>query len=111
MFEFRPTTDGQLFDLIYDRAAFVAITPARRTEYVCLLASMLRKDGILFLDTIDRPGTNYALTDGPPFSASPEQIKPYFVSSGLFVQLYYHDCTYRICVLAVLCVRASFPQH
>lgn len=51
------------FDLVYDRAALVAVEPARREAYVEQLARLLRPSGGLFLLTFE-----HDTGSGPPFS-------------------------------------------
>ena len=41
------------FDLIYDRAAFIAIEPRRRAQYARIILSALRPGGVLYVITLE----------------------------------------------------------
>jgi hypothetical protein len=87
-----PSASSPLFDVIYDRAAFVAISPLKRKEYSQKLAALLRPGGYLFLDTIERPLSTSPITEGPPFSAGLKQISALILDeSGLFNTLSYEN--------------------
>ncbi len=64
-----------LVDVIYDRAALVAIEPERREEYVATLARWLRPSGKLLLVSF-----SHDMGSGPPFSVpeTEELLSPYF---------------------------------
>jgi len=53
------------FDLLYDRAALVAITPGERTRYIERLAALSNPGADLFLISF-----NHDFEGGPPFSIS-----------------------------------------
>lgn len=61
------------FDAVYDRAAFVAIDPTRRSEYTKKLAELTRPAARLFLVNFvhDMPG-------GPPFSIPEPELRQLF---------------------------------
>jgi len=57
------------FDAIYDRAALVAIEPARRRTYIEQLRALAAPDSRLLLVTMD-----HDLEGGPPFSIGAEEL-------------------------------------
>lgn len=61
------------FDYVVEHTCFCAIPPERRAEYVKLVRSILRPNGelIAVFFTHNRSG-------GPPFGATPAQIRQYF---------------------------------
>ena len=61
-FAVAPKTFGHV-DVIYDRAALVAIAPDRRAEYVARLAQWLKPTGRLLLVSFE-----HDMGSGPPFS-------------------------------------------
>ncbi len=65
----------QKFELIYDRAALIAIQPADRRKYVRQLLSLLEPSGLIVLEKI-----YYPINDelGPPFSVSDEELHNLF---------------------------------
>jgi thiopurine S-methyltransferase len=67
-------------DLIYDRAALVALPKEMREEYVQVLRSRLKEDGRILLVTLDYDQTEMA---GPPFSVPEEEVRSLF--SGMTI--------------------------
>ncbi len=59
------------FDLVYDRAALIALPPSRRPAYVDHLRRLLRPDGRVAALTVEYDETEM---DGPPFSVSPAAV-------------------------------------
>lgn len=74
-FHFGPTVAGK-YDLIWDRAAMVAIDPSKREEYVQVLGSVLKPGGVLLLSGYIRPKND--VTTGPPFTLNKEQVTKLF---------------------------------
>lgn len=70
-FHFGPSVAGK-FDLIWDRAAMVAIDPKDRDEYAHVLGSVLKPGAVLLLSGFVRPKGD--LTSGPPFTLNRDQI-------------------------------------
>jgi thiopurine S-methyltransferase len=64
------------FDAIYDRAAFVAVAPERRGEYVAKLRELAQPGAALLLVNFvhDMPG-------GPPFSIPEPELRRWFGTS------------------------------
>jgi len=67
---------GGKFDMVWDRAAIIAINPKDRETYVNILGNMIKPGGCIITTTIDRaegnmdePGT------GPPFSINESDIR------------------------------------
>ena len=56
--------DGEAFDLIYDRASYVAIDPAMREAYAAVMTKVSKPGTVYFFEGIMRP--DVALTVGPP---------------------------------------------
>ena len=65
------TTKEGPFDLIFDHTCFVAMDPARRSDYLCICATRLKPSGlwlaVLFDDTNDHPG--------PPFQIAMDEAR------------------------------------
>ncbi len=62
-------------DLIYDRAALVALPKEMREEYVQVLRSRLKEGGRILLVTLDYDQNEMA---GPPFSVPEEEVRALF---------------------------------
>ncbi|MUK66282.1 thiopurine S-methyltransferase [Aliivibrio fischeri] len=62
-------------DLIYDRAALVALPKEMREEYVRVLRSRLKESGRILLVTLDYDQNEMA---GPPFSIPEEEVRALF---------------------------------
>jgi len=62
-------------DIIYDRAALIALPHDMREEYVEQLKSRLAKGGRILLVTLDYSQSEMA---GPPFSVPEEEVKRWF---------------------------------
>ena len=65
------------FNLLYDRAALVAIDPEKRTEYASKILSLLAPGGLLFLEFFD-VGT--FMTEKPPFPVQRHIVRSLFSS-------------------------------
>ena len=63
------------FDLIYDRAAFVAIEPKDRKKYASILSSTLKTQGLLYI-TLFEWGTNDQY--GPPYTSPLAEVEKLF---------------------------------
>ncbi len=64
------------FDLIYDRAAFVAIDKANRTKYIEKLNELSKPGGLLYISLFEWDCSNKKSNDyGPPFSSALEEIE------------------------------------
>lgn len=74
-FSLSPSVAGK-YDLIWDRAAMVAIDPSQREEYVNVLGSVLKPGGLLLLSGYVRPKSD--LTTGPPFTLNKDQVRRLF---------------------------------
>jgi thiopurine S-methyltransferase len=70
-FHFGPAVAGK-FDVIWDRAAMVAINPIHREEYVQVLGSVLKPGGVILLSGYVRPNGDVKL--GPPFTLNKDQV-------------------------------------
>jgi thiopurine S-methyltransferase len=68
----------KLFDLIYDKAALVALPPDKRTPYVEQLLKCTAPQGQLLLHHFIYPQNQMS---GPPFSVTDKEIKDYFSDS------------------------------
>ncbi|PQJ89405.1 thiopurine S-methyltransferase [Aliivibrio sifiae] len=67
-------------DLIYDRAALVALPKEMRVEYVQVLRTRLKEGGRILLVTLDYAQDEMA---GPPFSVPEEEVRSLF--SGMTI--------------------------
>jgi len=74
MFALPPEYTGQ-FDYVMEHTCFCAIAPARRSEYVQVVRSLLRPGGefIGLFWAHDMPG-------GPPYGSTPEEIRQLFAA-------------------------------
>jgi thiopurine S-methyltransferase len=73
---FRVSPEGLgTFDLIYDRAALVALDPSTRGRYADLMRSMLSPDGRIFLVAFAYDQTR---APGPPWSVDEAQVRSLF---------------------------------
>ncbi len=71
--------DTKEVESVWDRAAFVAIRPEMRHEYVKAVGRTLKPGGVILLTTFWRvEGTPEAVAGGPPFSVSEEDVKATF---------------------------------
>lgn len=77
-FELTPETVGSI-DRIFDRAALIAIEPARREMYARHLMSFLPAGGRLLLSAI---AYDQSLVEGPPFSVTPQDVERLFGAAG-----------------------------
>jgi len=67
------------FDIIWDRAALIALPPATRPRYMRRLLSLLKPAGRLLLVGMEYDSE---CMDGPPFSVSTREIKKLLGKSG-----------------------------
>lgn len=69
------TAPVETYDIVYDRAALVALPEEMRKEYVERLKSLLNPGGRILLVTLDYEQQEMA---GPPFSVPQEEIEQLF---------------------------------
>ncbi|WGV99122.1 thiopurine S-methyltransferase [Vibrio sp. YMD68] len=62
-------------DIVYDRAALIALPESMRSDYVSLIKGKLAEKGRILLVTLDYPQTEMA---GPPFSVPQSEIQALF---------------------------------
>jgi thiopurine S-methyltransferase len=60
------------FDVIFDRASLVAISPSLREDYVQVCRKLLKPNGKILLIVIERIAGD--ITAGPPFSVTHEDV-------------------------------------
>ena len=65
------------FDVLYDRAALVAIDPEKRRQYASKLLSLLAPGGLLFLEFFD---VGSFTTEKPPFPIERQIVRSLFSS-------------------------------
>jgi thiopurine S-methyltransferase len=87
-FELGPPELGSI-DAVFDRAALVAVEPARRGQYVQRLTQLVAPGGTVLLVAL-----THDLSGGPPFSLEPAELP------GLFAQGFSGHCLGRTDVLA-----------
>lgn len=63
------------FDFIYDRAAMIALPEHLRTAYCERICSLLRPEGLLFLETMEFVGPKFP---GPPYSIVKSEILQHY---------------------------------
>lgn len=66
------------FDVIWDNKSFVAINKCDRQQYSDLLLSLLKKDGLYYMSTIEY---DPAVWPGPPHSVTNDVIQTFFSDS------------------------------
>jgi len=74
-FKFNETYIDNKYDLIWDRASFVAVNFDDREKYVKILNDLLNKNGKILLSTINYQQGSMM---GPPHCISPEDVRKYF---------------------------------
>ena len=67
--------DGELFDGLYDRGAYVAIDPAMRSEYARHTQSLLKPEATRLIITLEY---DQSIVAGPPFAAWPADIEAHW---------------------------------
>lgn len=80
------TAPVETYDIVYDRAALVALPEEMRKEYVERLKSLLNPGGRILLVTLDYEQHEMA---GPPFSVPQEEIEQLFAEFS--VERLYQD--------------------
>lgn len=70
-----PGHRAPMFDLVYDKAALVALPPERRKEYVRKIIGLSGRKGSILLHHFIYPQEQMP---GPPFSVSSDEIESYF---------------------------------
>lgn len=73
-------------DLVYDRAALVALPEEMRVDYVARIQSLLKPGGRILLVTLDYAQSEMA---GPPFSVAEQEVRALF--EGYQVTKLYRD--------------------
>ena len=87
LFAFTPGIGGH-FDLLYDRAALIALPPAMRPDYAQQLQSLTAPHGRGLLISLEYDTTKM---DGPPFSVSESEVRTLFVDFQVS-NLQEYDC-------------------
>lgn len=72
--------DTGAFDVIFDRAALIALPQELRYRYARHLQNFLRQDGVLLLVTVDYESNEM---DGPPFYVSQDEIQQLFAEASI----------------------------
>lgn len=63
------------FDALYDRAAFSALPPGKRSEYARLTSGLLKPDAFQLLVTLE---FDDSLTEGPPYPVFRDEVLAYW---------------------------------
>lgn len=79
MFEVTPAALGT-FDLIYDRAALVALEPSTRARYVSVLESLLAPGGVVFLIAF---AYDQSKAPGPPWSVDEATVRALYAGRAI----------------------------
>jgi thiopurine S-methyltransferase len=79
MFDVGPEALGR-FDLVYDRAAHVALEPSTRARYVELCQAMLADDGVIFLIAF---AYDQAKAPGPPWSVDSATVRALYTNRSV----------------------------
>jgi thiopurine S-methyltransferase len=86
-FNIRPEQIGR-FDLIYDRAALIALPRERRAEYAQALKALLAGGGRMLLISLEYDPKKM---EGPPFAVTESELRSYFKELTV-VKLHEYDC-------------------
>jgi thiopurine S-methyltransferase len=86
-FDFTPGIGGS-FNLLYDRAALIALPPAMRPGYARQLQSLLPFEGRGLLISLEYDTTKM---EGPPFSVAEPEVRTLFADFPVYKLLEY-DC-------------------
>ncbi len=86
-FNIKPDRIGR-FDLIYDRAALIALPRDKRPEYAQRLKSLLAADGHVLLIALEYDPKKM---EGPPFTVTESEVRSLFKELTI-VKLHEHDC-------------------
>jgi thiopurine S-methyltransferase len=86
-FNIKPDRIGR-FDLIYDRAALIAMPRDRRPEYVQHLKSLLVSGGNMLIISLEYDPKKM---DGPPFAVTESELRGLFKELSI-VKLHEYDC-------------------
>ncbi len=78
IFDFNLDIDGP-FDIIYDRAALVALSPENRERYVNHSLELLKPNGRILLITYDAPKKDL---EGPPFPVRKNSVPTLFSAAS-----------------------------
>ena len=81
VFDLTPAALGH-FDVVYDRAALVALAPPTRDRYVALVRSMLADGGIVFLVAF---AYDQSKAPGPPWSVDAETVRQLYAGATIEV--------------------------
>ena len=81
-FEVASDALGQ-FDVVYDRAALVAIDPLLRARYVETCRTRLAEGGVTFLVVF---AYDQSLVPGPPFSVDPEMVRELYAPHSVAIE-------------------------
>jgi hypothetical protein len=71
------------YELMYDRAALIALPREARLPYASLIASLIAPGGCLLLEIVDMPGRGEA---GPPYSVSRDEVSELFRQFSIVVE-------------------------
>ncbi|MGE3852966.1 MAG: hypothetical protein AB7K09_14575, partial [Planctomycetota bacterium] len=81
------------FPLIYDRAALVALPPARRAEYVRHLLSLCEPGARILLVTFTHTGAPDGSNPGPPFCVPDDEVREIYAAASSIEQIHADDLT------------------
>eukprot|EP00659_Diplonema_papillatum_P009255 gene9255-14341_t len=71
-------------DLVYDRAAFVALPPSLRSDYTDVIAKVTKPGSLMFFEGVLRDPKHSAenVKAGPPFNSPPEEVTKLYTERG-----------------------------
>jgi thiopurine S-methyltransferase len=72
------------FDVVYDRAALVAVDPAQRAHYVETCRARLGAGGVTFLVAL---AYDQSLVPGPPWSIDPEMVRELHAAHSVAIEV------------------------
>ncbi len=85
---FNLKADRGQFDLVYDRAALIALPPNKRLEYVRHLKSLMGPGAAMLLISVEYDSRKM---EGPPFSVTESEVRSLFLGASVD-KLHEHDC-------------------
>jgi thiopurine S-methyltransferase len=88
IFAVKARTIGHV-DVIYDRAALIALPRERRAAYVAHLWGLLAPAGRMLLITLEYDA---ACMEGPPYAVANDEVHTLFAGRGRMEELFGRDC-------------------
>ena len=79
------------YDVVFDRAATIALPPRLRERYAAHVATLVRPDGQVLLVTIEHDATSEGAPAGPPFSVERAEVERLYATAFVIQELESED--------------------